>query len=499
MPKAKKLPSPLTILFLVIIIAAIATWLLPAGEYNTLSYNNGSFTVTSATGDKVVPCTQHTLDSLKILVKLEKFKNGDIFKPVAIPGTYHPLKRNGQGFSDVVIAPIQGMLDGSDIIFFLLFIGGFVLVFQETGAMEKGVAWLSYKMKGQEAWLIIILSFFFLFCGSAEGMAEEGLAFYPILVPLYLAAGYDLLVPLAVIFAGTSIGNLSSFCNPFSTIIASNAAGINWTDGLYERLAVFLATSIVTIWYIVRYAQKIKKNPSLSLVKRIDGDVKSPFGDFGHEAHIPVKLSALNAWLNIQFLGTIGIMIYGFVVGWSMQACTAVFLVSAIIIAIITRMGEGTFIRKFIEGAQSLLSVAVMVGVARGITIILNNGHAMGTVLYYSAGMVSKMPVVLFIIALLLLYMVFTLIINSSSGMAVLTMPIFGSLAVIVGVPGREIVNAYLFGMGVMGLITPVGLMLPSLAVVNVSMKTWLRFIWPLMLMLLAVCGICLVIGVMNR
>ncbi|MGN6181495.1 MAG: hypothetical protein ACTHNW_20095, partial [Mucilaginibacter sp.] len=315
----------------------------------------------------------------------------------------------------------------------------------------------------------------------------------------YLAAGYDLLVPLAVIFAGTSIGNLSSFCNPFSTIIASNAAGINWTDGLYERLAIFLATSIVTIWYIVRYAQRVKKNPSLSLVRRIDGDVHSPYSDFGPEANTPVELSALNAWLNIQFLGTIGVMIYGFVVGWSMQACTATFLVSAIIIAIITRMSEGIFIRKFIEGAQTLLSVAIMVGVARGITIILNNGHAMGTILYYSAGMVSKMPVVLFIIALLLLYMVFTLVINSSSGMAVLTMPIFGSLAVIVGVPGREIVNAYLFGMGVMGLVTPVGLMLPSLAVVNVSMKTWLRFIWPLMVMLLVICGAFLVIGVMSK
>src|ERR1700744_5423596 len=306
MAKPKKLPSPLTILFLVIIIAALATWLMPAGEYNTLSYGNGSFTVTSATGDKTVPCTQHTLDSLKILVKLEKFKNGAIFKPVAMPGTYHPLKRSGQGFVPVVTAPIQGLIDSSDIIFFLLFIGGFIMVFQQTGAMEKGVAWLSYKMKGQEAWLIIILSFFFLFCGSAEGMAEEGLAFYPILVPLYLAAGYDLLVPVAVIFAGTSVGNLSSFCNPFSTIIASNAAGISWTDGLYERLAIFLVTSIVTIWYIVRYAQKVKKDPSSSLVRRIDGVVHSRFDEFEPGTGTITKLGTKNGLLNIIFLATIG-------------------------------------------------------------------------------------------------------------------------------------------------------------------------------------------------
>ncbi len=499
MAKPKKLPSPLTILFFVIILAAMATWLMPAGEYNTLSYSNGSFTITSATGDKTVPCTQKTLDSLKILVKLEKFKSGDIFKPVAIPGTYHSLKRNGQGFTSVVTAPVQGLIDSSDIIFFLLFIGGFIMVFQETGAMEKGVAWLSYKMKGQEAWLIIILTFFFLFCGSAEGMAEEGFAFYPILIPLYLAAGYDLLVPLAVIFAGTSIGNLTSFSNPFATVIASNAAGINWTDGLYERIIVFIITSAVTIWYIVRYAQKVKKNPELSLVRRIDGNVHSAFDNVVHTNGQLVKLSVVDAWLNIQFLATIGIMIYGFVTGWDMGPCTAVFLVSAIIIAIVTRMKEGQFINKFIEGARSLLSVALMVGVARGITIVLNAGHVTGTILFYSAGAVGKMPLVLFIIVLLILYMVFTLVISSSSGMAVLTMPIFGSLAVIVGVPGREIVNAYLFGMGIMGLITPVGLMLPALAVTNVSLKVWMRFVWPLIVMLMVVCAGALVIGVMNR
>lgn len=495
MSKLNKLPSPLTILFMVIILAAIATWLMPAGEYNTLSYSNGSFTITNATGDKTVPCTQHTLDSLKILIKLSEFKNGDIFKPVAVPGTYHSLKSNGQGPLDVFVAPIQGLLDGSDIIFFLLFIGGFIMVFQQTGAMEKSVAWLSHRMKGQEAWLIILLTFFFTFCGSAEGMAEEGLAFYPILVPLYLAAGYDLLVPVAVIFAGTSVGNLSSFCNPFSTIIASNAAGINWTDGLYERLAIFVVTTIITIWYIVRYAQKVKKDPTASLVYRFDGAVKSPFDEFEHTEDKKSALSAKNTLLLFLFLATIGIMIYGFVANWSMQAVTAVFLASAILIAFITRMKESVFIERFTDGAKSLLSVAMMIGVARGITIIMNDGHITGTILYYSAGLVGKMPVMLFIVVLLLLFMVFTMVIASSSGMAVLTMPIFGSLAVIVGVPGREIVNAYLFGMGIMGLITPVGLVLPSLAIVNVSIKTWWRFIWPLIIMLVVVSAVFLMAG----
>jgi uncharacterized ion transporter superfamily protein YfcC len=497
MAAIKKLPSPITILFIVIIIAAIATWLLPAGEYNTLSYSNNAFTVTSATGDKILPATQHTLDSLKILITLDKFKSGDIFKPVAIPGTYHKLKNNTQGFTDVIQAPVKGLYDSSDIIFFLLFIGGFIAVFQQTGALEQGVTALSHRMKGQEAWLIIIITFFFAFCGAAEGMAEEGLAFYPILVPLYLAAGYDLMVPLAVIFAGTNIGNMASFSNPFATVIASNAAGINWTDGFLERVIFFFVITAVTIWYIVRYAQKTKKHPATSLVYRFDGAVTSPFAAFDNADDKKIKLSPKNGLQIVIFLGAIGIMIGGFIAGWSMSAATAIFIVASVLIAVIARMSEKVFIQKFLEGVVSLISVVLIVGVARGVTIILNDGHISGTLLYYSAMLVGKMPAVAFILMMLVLYMIFTLFISSSSGMAVLTMPIFGSLAVIVGVPGKEIVNAYLFGMGIMGLITPTGIMLPSLDIAKVSLKAWLRFAYPLMIILIIISAIFLVIGVL--
>jgi uncharacterized ion transporter superfamily protein YfcC len=497
MASLKKLPSPITILFIVIIIAAAATWLLPAGEYDTLSYSSGSFTINTVKGDKSVPVTQHTLDSLKILITLDKFKSGDIFKPVAIPGTYHQLKSNKQGFLEVIQAPVKGLYDSSDIIFFLLFIGGFIAVFQRTGAMEEGVAWLSHKMKGQEAWLIIIITFFFAFCGAAEGMAEEGLAFYPILVPLYLVAGYDLLVPVAVIFAGTNIGNMASFSNPFSTVIASNAAGINWTDGIYERLLFFAITTAITIWYIVRYAQKTKKYPATSLVYRFDGAVKSNFPAFDTEDGKKVKLEPRNAFQIVIFLGTIGIMIGGFIEGWSMVGATALFIVSSVLIAVIARMKEKVFMDTFIEGVKSLVSVTLIVGVARGVTIVLNDGHISGTLLFYSAMMVGKMHAVWFILMMMVMYMVFTLFISSSSGMAVLTMPIFGSLAVIVGVPGKDIVNAYLFGMGIMGLVTPTGIMLPSLNIANVSVKAWLKFVYPLMVILLLVSAVFLVVGVL--
>jgi len=247
----------------------------------------------------------------------------------------------------------------------------------------------------------------------------------------------------------------------------------------------------------VRYAQKTKKYPATSLVYRFQGAVKSNFAAFEHEEGKKIKLEPKNALQIFIFLGTLGVMIGGFIEGWSMVGGTALFIVSSVLVALIARMKEKVFMETFIEGVKSLISVTLIVGVARGVTIIMNDGHISGTLLFYSAMLVGKMHAVWFILMMLVMYMVFTLFISSSSGMAVLTMPIFGSLAVIVGVPGKEIVNAYLFGMGIMGFITPTGIMLPSLDIANVSVKAWLKFVYPLMAILLIIAAAFLVIGVL--
>jgi len=493
----RKVPTPITVLMIVTVIAAIATWLLPAGQYNTLSYKgDDSFTINS-NGTIQLPFTQHTLDSLHILITIDKFKNGDIRKPVSIPGSYHHLPQNGQGIIDVLQAPIKGIYDTIDIILFILVIGGFVNVFYQTGAMEKGLIYLSHRMKGKEKWLIIILTFLFSFAGSSYGMAEEALAFYPLMVPLFLAAGYDLLIPVAVIFGGTALGTLSSFSDPFSTIIASNAAGVKWTDGFYGRLLMFVVSTAVMIIYIVRYANKTKKDPTASFVYRYDRDIKSPYSTLDVNTDTKMKLERKTSLLLLIFLFTFLIMIAGVIfLGWWLLEMSTLFLASSITIAVLVRMQEKLFIEKFIKGAESLLSVAFIVGIARGVTVILNQGYISGTILYYSAQFVSTMPPILFIVLLLILYNIFTLFISSSSGMAVVTMPIMGSLAIVANVPGREIVNAYLYGMGIMMFITPTGLILPSLALVNVSYKAWLRFIYPLMLILFLISALFLTIGV---
>ena len=496
MATKKSFPGPIPILMMVIILAAVGTWLLPAGQYNKLSVTGKTFTMVTDAGETTLPLSQQTLDSLGIQIKVEKFIHGDIRKPVSVPGSFTRQKRNRQGFISVLQAPIKGIIDSADIIVFILIIGGFMFVFNETGAMVQGITWLAHTMKGREHWLIIILTTIFSFFAASYGMGEEALVFYPILVPLFVAAGYDLLVPLAIIFGGTSVGAIPAFSNPFATIIASNAAGINWMDGLNERLVMWVIVTALMVWYILRYAAKIKKDPTASLVYKIDGDVKPLYELISHESSIP-KLEGKTKLLLLIYMLTFLSMIAGVVfLKWWTTEMSALFLGSAILVGIITRIKEKIFIREFIKGSESLLSVAFIVGVARGVTVILNDGHVSDSILFSAANLVQGIQPAFFILLLLLFYLLFSIFIQSTSGMAVLTMPIIGALAILVNVPGREIVNSYMYGICLMSFLAPTGLILPSLAMVNISLKTWFKFIMPLLIILTIVCMIALVIGI---
>jgi uncharacterized ion transporter superfamily protein YfcC len=453
--------------------------------------------MTTNSGEIALPLTQKTLDSLGINIPVEKFIDGDIRKPISVPGSYTVQKRNGQGLIKILQAPIKGIYDSIDIILFVLISGGFMYVFNETGAMVKGISWLSFRMKTRMPLLIAILTAVLSFFAGSYGMAEEAFVFYPILVPLFLAAGYDLLVPLAIIFGGTQIGGIPAFSNPFSTIIASNASGINWMDGLTGRIALWVLLTALLIVYTLRYAARVKRDPKMSLVHKIDGAVKPPYDVKISDADIASTLELKTKLLLFIYLASFLIMVAGvvFLKWWTLEM-SALFLASSILIAIVTGINEKVFTREFIKGAENLLNVAFIIGVARGVTVILNEGLVSDSILFYTANLVQGIQPALFIILLLLFYIVFSLFIQSTSGMAVLTMPIIGALAIIVNIPGREIVNSYMYGMSIMGFVAPTGLILPSLAMVNVSFKTWLKFVTPLLIMITIICMIALVIGI---
>ncbi|CAN5717958.1 YfcC family protein [soil metagenome] len=496
MATKRSFPAPLTIIMIVIILAAIATWFVPPGSYNRLSFEEDHFTLATQTSNISIPATQHTLDSLGINIALKKLVDGDIRKPVAVPGSYYNQAKNGQGFISIIQAPFKGMYDTTDIILFILTIGGFISIFYESGALEKGTKNLAVKMKGRENSLVILFTFFFALGGSSYGMAEETLAFYPLLVPIFLAAGFDLLMPVAVIFLGSTIGNMAAVTCPFSVILASDAAGINWSIGTIGRIVMFVVCTGITIIYLLRYSKQVKKDPSSSLVLKYDGAValKFPAIDASESANMGTR----DKLILILFGATFCMLVYGVVVmGWWLLEMSALFFASALLLAVIMRMNEKVFVAKFIKGAEELLSVAFIVGFARGVTIVLNDGHISDSILYYASQATGGMPSTLFIISIFILFLILSIFISSSSGMAVLTMPIIAPLGIMIGMDNQHIVNAYLFGMGITNIITPTGLVLPALAMVNVSYKTWIRFVLPLMIILFIISVIYLLAGVL--
>lgn len=493
--KSFKFPSPFTVLYIIIILSAIATWGMPAGAYDTLTYDGdaGNFSIESISGKRTLPANQETLDNLKLQIDIEKFEAEKLRKPVSIPGTYQEVESTPQGIMAVVNAPIRGIYDSIDIILFVLIIGGFIGVFAHSGAMDRGLGVLSKRLEGREKWLIVAVTILIAIGGTTFGLQEETIAFYPILVPIFIAAGYDLIVPVAAIYGGSCVGLMGAMINPFSTIIASDAAGVNWTEGMISRVAMLVIGLIITIIFIIRYAERVKKDPTKSIL--YGKGVKNPFAAKKVEVSSE-SLSWTTRILLILFGATFIVMIYGVSVsGWWFEEMTALFLVAAVILGLIQRSGEKAFIQAFIGGAKDLLGVALIIGVARGITIVMNDGQISGTVLEQASAAVGNTSGALFLPVLMVVFFVLAFFISSSSGLALVSMPIMGALGTVVGVPTEEVVNAYLFGSGLMMFVTPAGIILPSLSMTNVPYNAWLKFIWPLMAILAAVGMAILVVG----
>ncbi|WP_411031040.1 YfcC family protein [Spongiimicrobium sp. 3-5] len=496
--KKPKFPTAHTILFLIAGLVAALTWLVPAGQYDRLSYDQtaNTFIRTSEGEATSLAATQETLDGLNIKIGLDKFTNGDIGKPISIPGTYKNLDPRPQGVMALFESPIKGILAASDIILLVLIIGALIGIVNFTGAFEAGIAWLAVKLRGKEYTLIIMVTTLVALGGTTFGLEEETIAFYPILIPIFLAAKYDAIVAVASIYVGSSLGTLASTTNPFSTIIASDAAGINWTVGLNDRLIMFVVGLIICIWYIIRYAQRVKKDPKRSVIHDQLEDIQKLFVNTTQEGNVP-KLTTRLRLVLLVFSFCFVVMIYGVSqLDWWFVEMTTVFLIGAILIGLITRMNERLFVEKFIEGANTLLGVSFIIGIARGVTVLMDDGLISDTLLYYSSSLTDGMHKGLFINVMLYIYSGLTFFIPSSSGMAVLTMPVMSPLADGVGIGRELVVNAYLYGVGLFKIINPTGIILASLAIVNVGYDKWLKFVLPLVLMLCALAMVSLTVSV---
>lgn len=484
--KKKKLsfPTAFTVLFIVLILSAVLTYIVPAGSYAKLAYNkeDNNFTITMPDGKtSAKPATQQTLDQLGIKIGLNKFVDESINKPVAIPNTYERVKQKPQGIKEVIEAPIQGTYDTIDIIMFILIIGGVIGILNATGTFNAGIASLSKATKGKEYILIILLNVLIVIGGTTFGLAEETIALYPILMPIFLIAGYDAIVCIATIYMGSSIGSMFSTVNPFSSVIASNSAGINFTEGLSFRIIGLVIATIITLVYIIKYANKVKNEPSKSLIYDQKQEIEKRFLNESIK-DVPKFTFRLKLMLIIFALAFV-VMVYGVSMkGWWFTEMTALFLIVGIILGFISDLNEKEFVNNFVAGAGDLVGVALVIGVARSINLILENGQISDTLLNYFSLLVNNMNGSIFIILMLVIFIILGFFIPSSSGLAVLSIPIMAPLADTVGLPRDVIVSAYQFGQGLISFITPTGLILATLAMVDVTYNKWLKFIMPLMI-----------------
>ena len=480
--KKFKFPTAHTILMSITAFVAVLTWIIPAGKYDTLQYVSSENTFVRSHLDQTeeLPANDDVLKEIGIQIPIENFTNGDIRKPVNIPGTYTRVERNSQGIAAFLLAPIRGIIEVADLIFMVLIIGGLIGVMNITGAFEAGISFISRRFKGREFILIILVTSIVAIGGTSYGMSEEVIAFLPILIPVFLSAKYDALIPIAALYLGTTIGYMCSIVNPFSVIIASDAAGVSWTSGMNGRIILFVIILAVTITYLLYYAKKIRNDPSKSILYPENKEINT---NYGHGVEKEIELTRKHYLILLVFTLTFFVMIGGVIfLDWWFLEMTPVFMVGAVLIAIIARIKEGVFVDAFVKGAADLLGVALIIGIARGISILMDDGMIGGTILYYASEATADMSKGLFANVLMFIYSGLSFFIPSSSGMAVLTMPIMSPLADVVGVGRETIVNSYLYGMGLFSFINPTGILLPLLAVARVGYDRWLKFIWPLLI-----------------
>ena len=460
-----RFPSAFTILFGLIVVVAVLTWIIPAGQYARVA--------SEALG-----------------------------KDVPVAGSYAPTDANPQDIFDVILAPIAGFYDpvaytanAIDVSLFVLIIGGFIGTVTATGAIDAGIARAMTGLKGREIWMIPFLMALFALGGTTYGMAEETLAFYLVLIPVMIAAGYDAVVPVAVIMLGAGVGVLGSTINAFSTVIASDAAGVTFADGLILRLVILGLCWLVTVVFVMRYAAKVKADPSKSLVY----DKKA-----ANEAHFlketkaeAASFTGLHKIVLILFAATFAVMIWGVSMGgWWMAEMSGLFLIAAIIIGIVGRLGEARLVEAFVNGARDLLGVALIIGLARGIVVIMDAGHITDTILHYAEVGVSGLPRTAFILVVYWIEVGLSFFVPSTSGLAVLSMPILAPVADFAGVKRELVVTAFATGSGMVNLITPTSaVVMGGLAIGRVPYERWLRFIWPLLAVLTVIIMAALAVG----
>ena len=453
-PKKKRkfqFPDAYGIMFIFLIIAAIATYLIPAGQFETEPSESGPDTI--------------------------------------VPGTYETIDSNPAGIMDIFSSIVTGLTSTSDLIFLVLIIGGVFGVIEKTGAMDAMMSKVISITKNKEWLLIVLIMLIFSIFGTLGIVVNAVIAFIPLGIILAKSMKMDAIIGVSIIYLGAYTGFAMSILDPLTVGFAQQIAGVPLFSGAPERTVMFIITLIVTMIYVIWYSKRIKRDQHAGILGSQPFPKDSGVTELGKTemttTHILVLLTLLLG-ITVYVAGVFG----AFGEAWSLTEMAAVFIIIMVVTTIIARIGVNQSIQEFIKGANSVLYGALIIGMARSIVVVLEDGMILDTVVNGMASLIDPFSSTTGAVLMFIGNGLFNILVSSGSGQAAIVMPIMGPIADLMEFPRQIAVQAYSMGDGFTNIITPLsGVLMANLAIAGIPFTKWLKFALPLV-------GIWYVLGI---
>lgn len=449
--KQFKVPHVYAIIFALMVIFAVLTWIVPSGSYQRQEVNGREVTV-AGTYEQ----------SEKTYIDEETGDEVDL----------------RQGVFDVLQAPTRGIQEAIEVVAFILIVGGSFQVITKTGAITSGMGRVVRRFKNKDILIIPIAMVLFALGGTSFGMAEETLPFFAIFMPIMMAMGFDSMTAFMVVFVGARTGYIASTINPFNVLIAQGILGIQGNPQLWLRMIAWVVLTAVAITWVVLYARRVKKNPESSITFEDDIAKKVEFA--ADESALDAEFTGRQKGVLAVFIAGMCLIIWGLVTqGWYMNEISAVFLAMGLLAGVIAGFSQDVIAQEFVAGITDFAFSAIVVGLARGILVIASDGMIIDTILNALATGLGGIPAVLFTTLLYAVENLLAILVPSSSGLAALTAPIFGPLTELMGLNPEAAVWALSMGSATMSLICPTSaILVAGLGVCKIKLGQWWKTVW---------------------
>ena len=449
--KQFKVPHVYAIIFALMVIFAVLTWIVPSGSYQRQEVNGREVTV-AGTYEQ----------SEKTYIDEETGDEVDL----------------RQGVFDVLQAPTRGIQEAIEVVAFILIVGGSFQVITKTGAITSGMGRVVRRFKNKDILIIPIAMVLFALGGTSFGMAEETLPFFAIFMPIMMAMGFDSMTAFMVVFVGARTGYIASTINPFNVLIAQGSLGIQGNPQLWLRMIALVVLTAVAITWVVLYARRVKKNPESSITFEDDIAKKVEFA--ADESALDAEFTGRQKGVLAVFIAGMCLIIWGLVTqGWYMNEISAVFLAMGLLAGVIAGFSQDVIAQEFVAGIADFAFSAIVVGLARGILVIASDGMIIDTILNALATGLGGIPAVLFTTLLYAVENLLAILVPSSSGLAALTAPIFGPLTELMGLNPEAAVWALSMGSATMSLICPTSaILVAGLGVCKIKLGQWWKTVW---------------------